>query len=195
MTTEEKLNHFLTASIANANAESEAIISEFTKAANETLAEHKQTILKQAEMQIKAEETRVRREANQALSKRQLRIKRQIGRKLAELKEKLFTEVTDLLKDFMTSQNYYKILEKQIKSSLAFADGDEVIIYIDPNDAKMKDFLETSTGVKITVSEYSFFGGTRTVIPSKNILIDNSFEKRLEECMTNYEFMGGISND
>ena len=40
----------------------------------------------------------------------------------------------------------------------------------------------------IRVSQYPFLGGTRAVIASKNILIDNSFETKLKEAEQDFQF-------
>lgn len=49
------------------------------------------------------------------------------------------------------------------------------------------------TGCDIRVSQYPFSGGTRAVIASKNILIDNSFETKLKEAGENFQFILGGS--
>ena len=42
------------------------------------------------------------------------------------------------------------------------------------------------------ISEYSFDGGIRAVIPSKHILIDSSFKTKLEEARHEFKFdLGG----
>ena len=68
------------------------------------------------------------------------------------------------------------MLVKQLREAREFAGGDEVILYIDPSDAQKKYSIESEVGAPVTVSEYSFMGGTRAVLPGRNILIDNSFE-------------------
>ena len=40
----------------------------------------------------------------------------------------------------------------------------------------------------IKVSEYSFNGGTRAVLPGKHILIDNSFQTKLDEARHEFKF-------
>ena len=46
--------------------------------------------------------------------------------------------------------------------------------------------------VTVKISEYSFDGGTRAVIPGKHILIDNSFETKLNEARHEFKFdLGG----
>ncbi|MDE7431806.1 MAG: ATPase, partial [Lachnospiraceae bacterium] len=59
-------------------------------------------------------------------------------------------------------------------------------IYIDPLDKDKKEYLETQTGVTVTISEYSFGRGMRAIIPSKNILVDNSFNYKINELKTDY---------
>ena len=51
--------------------------------------------------------------------------------------------------------------------------------------------LEAKVQAPITVSQYSFSGGMRAVIPSKNILIDHSFETKLIEEKERFVFKGG----
>ena len=81
--------------------------------------------------------------------------------------------------------------EAQIKKARDFADGEEIHIYIDPSDKSKQNLLSLHTGCDVRVSEYSFLGGTRAVIASKNILIDNSFETRLKEAEEGFQFVLG----
>ena len=83
------------------------------------------------------------------------------------------------------------MLEAQIKKARDFADGEEIHIYIDPSDKSKQNLLSLHTGCDVRVSEYSFLGGTRAVIASKNILIDNSFETRLKEAEEGFQFVLG----
>ena len=50
---------------------------------------------------------------------------------------------------------------------------------------------------EIKISEYSFNGGIRAVIPDKHILIDNSFQTKLEEARHAFKFeeLGGRQSD
>ena len=73
----------------------------------------------------------------------------------------------------------------------AFAQGEEIHIYIDPADQEKQNLLSMETGCDIRVSQYPFSGGTRAVIASKNILIDNSFETKLKEAGENFQFILG----
>lgn len=194
LTTEEKLQHFLKASIEDAQNRSQKMISDYKEALAKIADEHKAETLKKAELQIKVEEEKLQRNRNKEISKQVLHIKRKITKKQAELKDKLFVEVAHMLEEYMSTEDYTKLLVKEIKEAVDIAGESDVTIYIDPADSESLNKLEMMTGASLTISEYSFMGGTRAVIRDRNILIDNSFAKKLEEAKENFNF-GGISHE
>ena len=111
-----------------------------------------------------------------------------------ELKEKLFVEVKQQLEDYMTTSTYQQLLIKQIKNIQKEAGSGKLILYIDPADSDKRSSLQAATGAPITVSEYSFMGGTRAVLQDRNILIDNSFASKLEKLKADFSFNGGATN-
>mgnify|MGYP006996852444 CR=1 FL=1 len=58
-------------------------------------------------------------------------------------------------------------------------------------DASKKHDLEEETKCTLTMSEYSFGGGMRAVIPARSILIDNSMDSRIAEVRNEFQFDGG----
>ena len=99
----------------------------------------------------------------------------------------------DRLARFMETPAYETLLKEQIRKARDFAQGEEIHIYIDPADQEKQNLLSMETGCDIRVSQYPFSGGTRAVIASKNILIDNSFETKLKEAGENFQFILGGS--
>lgn len=188
MTTEEKLKHFLDVTVENANAKSVQTLEEYEKGLETVFETHKEDALRKQALQIKLSEENLRKEKNSELSKRQLEIRKELGKKQEELKELLFSEVEDKLEKYMSGPAYEEYLIKHIKAAKDFADKEEIQIYIDPADAQKVTALEAATGTQISVSEYSFHGGMRAVIRSKNILIDQSFETKLREAKNNFSF-------
>lgn len=191
MTTEEKLNKFLETSINDARKQSSDILMKYTAALEAELSDYKKSIDNQTEEKIKSETCKIKVLTNRELAHKQLELKRQISKKQEQLTDKLFIGVKNKLAAFMSTPAYHQLLIQQIKNALAFADNDEIAIYIDPDDESELSSLRNSIGIPISVSEYSFFGGTRAVIRSKNILIDNSFETKLKEIRENFTFDGG----
>jgi len=188
MTIEEKLKHFLDASVETANMRSVKTIEEYQKGLDSVFDTYKEDVLRKQALQIKFSEENLRKEKNTELSKRQMEIRRAVGEKQEELKQNLFHEVEEKLENYRKTDAYDHYLEEWIKRAQYYADKEEMQIYIDPEDQGKIPDLEKETGAKLTVSEYGFQGGMRAVIRSKNILIDQSFETKLNEIKRDFSF-------
>lgn len=200
MTTEEKLQHFLDFCMEDARTRSAKMLDEYTAALEQTFAEHQADARRRAEQQVALESERIEHETNKRLSLEQIGIKRELGHKQEELKEKLFVELTNKLVLYMETPEYTDLLTRQIKAAKDFAGDDCVTIYIDPADSMKLNQLVMRGCSDLKVSEYSFSGGTRAVIPSRHILIDNSFQTKLAEAKRDFRFDvkdlgGGISHE
>lgn len=166
------------------------MIREYTQAMEEIFQQYQEDRRRQENLEIKTETERLIRENNKRFSEEQVKIRRTISSQQEELKAKLFVEMRDRLARFAESAEYHRLLVRQLREALAFARGEEVILYIDPSDAERKLSLEVEVGAPLTVSSYSFLGGSRAVIPGRNILIDNSFETKLAEAKENFKLRG-----
>ncbi|MCI8853860.1 MAG: ATPase [Lachnospiraceae bacterium] len=191
MTIEEKLQHFNDYAMEDARLQSAEQLDEYQKALEQIFQEHKEEKRRQEELQIKTETEQIIRENNKEFSQEQTKIRREVRQKTEELKDKLFVEIKDRLGRFMDTPAYSEMLVRQMQEALEFAAGQEMILYLDPADSSKKMELEAKVQAPITVSQYSFSGGMRAVIPSKNILIDHSFETKLIEEKERFVFKGG----
>ncbi|MFT4106683.1 MAG: V-type ATP synthase subunit E [Lacrimispora sp.] len=199
MTTEEKLQHFLSFCMEDARTRSAKMLDEYTAALEESFAEHQKDAKARARQQVAMEREQMEREINKRLSLEQIGMKREFGKKQDELKEKLFTELKDRLTEFMKTPEYGRLLEKQVQEATELAGKEFMTIYLTPEDEEKAKSLTFPASADIRISEYSFLGGIRAVIPSRHILIDNSFESRLEEEKHDFRFdiremMGGGEN-
>lgn len=188
MTTEEKLEHFSSFCIEDARTRSAKMLDEYTNALERTFEEHQADATRRANMQLDAETAKMQREINKNLSIEQINLKRTLGHKQDKLKDMLFVELKDMLENFMETADYQKLLESQISRAKEVAGNEPLIIYLDPADEDKARRLALQHNADIRISEYSFSGGSRAVIPSKNILIDNSFETKLAEARADFRF-------
>ena len=189
MTTEEKLKHFLDTCMEDARARSSRMLDEYTAALQKSFEEHKQDARRRAQMQVRQETEKIGRELNKKLSAAQLEQKRALGRRQEELKDKLFVELQNRLAEYRETPEYQKLLEGQITAAVDFAKGEEVVVYLDPSDAdKLEGLALCHPRASLKQSDYSFLGGTRALIPARNILIDNSFQARLAEAKEQFHF-------
>ena len=195
MTIDEKLQHFYEVSVEEAKEDAAKAIQEHRESLSQMLEDHKTARRQSAEAEVKAEAEHVRREINKALSAEQITLKRGWSRKQEELKETLFVEVQEKLADYMATQEYQQLLISQIREIMKFAGNEEVTIYIDPADQPCLSSLTAAVNHPLTVSEYSFSGGTRAVIPGRHILIDNSFAAKFDAAKKNFTFDGGVLHE
>ena len=192
MTTEEKLKHFQDICMEDARERSARMLDDYMNALESAYEEHTADARRRADMQVEAETEKLEREINKRLSIGQLDLKREFSRRQEELKDKLFVELRDKLAKFMETQEYQRLLDRQVKAVKEFAGNEELIVYMDPSDVDKVQRIALHHNASIKISEYSFDGGTRAVIPGKHILIDNSFETKLNEARHEFKFdLGG----
>lgn len=181
MTIDEKLDSFRELALADANQKSEEMIKEYEDSLQKMLNDHEEMISRKTASLLEMESQKLVQEKNHQMAVEHLNFRRRLNEKTDELKKELFSDVEKRLLEYMKTEEYVSCLEKQIKDALAFARGDKITIYINPTDEAKKEALEKATGAVLTVSTMDFVGGTRAVIPERNILIDRSFLTKLEE--------------
>lgn len=186
MTTDEKLKHFTSVILESTQGECEASLSEYKDKLDKYYEEHKEEALKKNKLEEDIEADRIRRKASKEYTMEQLHIRRKINHKQEELKGKLLIEINELLKDFFDTEEYKALLVKQIESAIKVARGENIDIYIDAKDESIKAELENKTGIELIVDGHTFLGGIKAEIPQKNILIDNSFESKLDNWVESY---------
>ncbi len=109
MTTEEKLQHFLDFCMEDARSRSAKMLDEYTAALEQTFAEHQADARRRAEQQVELESERIEHETNKKLSLEQIGIKRELGHKQEELKDKIFVELKDVLEQYMETPEYTQL--------------------------------------------------------------------------------------
>ena len=120
MTTEEKLKHFQDICMEDARERSARMLDDYMKALEGAYEEHTADARRRADMQVEAETEKLEREINKRLSIGQLDLKREFSRRQEELKDKLFVELRDKLANFMETQEYQRLLDRQVKAVKEF---------------------------------------------------------------------------
>ena len=196
MTIEEKLKHFQDICMEDARERSNRMLDEYMTALEKSFEEHKADAKKNADLEVKLEAEKLERETNKRLSIEQLDLRREAGRRQDELKDKLFVELKDKLANFMETEEYEKFLENQVKAVKELAGDEAFVAYMDPSDGEKARRVSLYMGIAFRISDYSFLGGIRAVIPGRHILVDNSFQTRLEEARHNFKVdLGGKGSE
>lgn len=181
MTLDNKLENFYNSAMEDAANQKIEMINQYKNSLREIYEEHKSNSLRKAEGYFEMEVKNLNREKNKTLSIKALDSKRLVNDKSKKIKKLLFEEVTEKLIEFMKTPEYIDLLETQINNAKSFAKEEQINIYINPSDEDKKLELEKRTNTFLIISNIDFFGGTRAVINSKNILIDHSFLAKLKD--------------
>lgn len=186
MTLDEKLEQFYNATIESATATNLAITTEYKESLTKVFEEHKKNALAKSETAYNLEVENVKREKNRSLSSAAINIRRRLNEKSSQLSDSIFEDVKVKLQNYMKTEEYTELLKNQISEAKSFARNDELKLYMNASDEHLKLKLEEVTGVTLTISTIDFVGGTRAVIPEKNILIDHSFLSKMQELKENF---------
>ena len=186
MTLDEKLDHFYSSVIDSATKQNIEIVEEYKKTLQKNYEERKEIALRKADANYRIASDNIIRERNRKLSAESMDIRRKVLEKTAEISDRVFHDVKLKLEDFMKTSDYDELLATQIIKAKEFAMGDNITVYINPSDKDKISALEEKTGVSLTVSDRDFIGGSRAVIPSRSILIDNSFSTKLDEAKSSF---------
>ncbi len=188
LNTEEKLQNLLNSSLQSTKSEIAHTLSAYIRTLDEEYSDHCQKARVRAEHEVELESERLTREGNRSLAEEQLHLRRRIRREEEDLTARLFEEVEDRLEAYMATPAYKELLLSQIQSAAAFAGGRPVQIFLDPADEELLGELTEASGLPLLLADHSFHGGTRALIPERHILIDNSFESRLEEVRAGFSW-------
>lgn len=195
MTSEEKLKHFEDSVIGRANELSREMLKEYQESLNKEEEAYQAEKNQQALSKIKTEIERLKRDVNTTLAREQMNIKRQLTKRAQELTEQLFEEVRGKLKEYRKTEEYEKLLAKQIRGIQKIAGDRELKIFISPLDHVLCSALKEETKADVQTAEDSFLGGVRGYVDHGRILVDNSFDAKLAELRENFTFEGGTSHE
>ena len=192
MTIDEKLNHFNEICMEDARDRYDRILADYRKGLEQAYDVHRANVDRQAVMQVNFEREHILREMKRKVAVGQIAEKHRASEEEENLTEMIFTELRDALAAFMQTDGYIHYLEDCVAEAVRFAGKEDMIVYFDPSDAEKIPRISMRYSANILRSAYSFGGGMRAVIPSKNILIDHSFDKMVSEAQEDYSFTGGV---
>lgn len=187
MESEEKLQRFYEKTIQEIDQKAQSTLSEYEASLKPQLEEYKELHKESGVYFERQEEENLKKAARQAVSREVITQKHLLAQKEEDYIERIFIRVGEMLDAFRKTDDYKKLLVRYIYEAIEFAREDELIIYLDLDDAQYKDELEARFGREIRVSRYSFGGGLRALIPERNILIENSFSTKRREQLQSFD--------
>lgn len=186
LNTEKKLNHFREISIQAADSQSSDILDKYKAGLDEIFDNHRKEAETAAQSALETKKAIIRKNIKKEVADTEAALKREVTLKANSYKEQLFKEVELKLSDFRKTGDYFNLLTALINDCQNIADGDEMEVYIDEDDSDLKNSLSDASDADIKINDFKFGGGIRAVIPSKNILIDETFETKISEIKDDY---------
>lgn len=191
MNIKEKAEHFYNMAVDNATAQNTAMVEEYRLLLEKELEQHKKEVRRKADNYLKEEMERLMREKNTALALKTLEMRHLYKDRATEITEDLFSKVEQSLREFMKTNDYVELLKKQIKEAKEFAKDRPVTVYLNKTDEDKATMLSEEFNITIEISESDFWGGTRAVIPDRNVIINESFLSKWEEAKECFALKGG----
>ncbi len=177
--------------VDNATAQNTAMVEDYRLLLEKELEQHKKDVRRKADNYLKEEMERLVREKNTALALKTLEIRHLFKDRSTVITEDLFSKVKISLFEFMKTKEYVELLKKQIKEAKDFAKDHSVTVYLNSTDADKAAMLREESNITIEISTTDFWGGTRAVIPDKNVVINESFLSKWEEAKESFALKGG----
>lgn len=188
----EKLDIFYRAAVETAREQGEAITAESKRSCDEQLSDYENYKRQQQETRERIVAERVRKEVNREVSAILMEQKREYHSAQEQKKEMLFARVEEKLADYRKTDAYVSLLAGKLRKAVEFADGEELTVYLDAEDAallpQLRAVSEESGNCTVTVGSEKFGGGIRAAIPAKNVLLDEAFGSRLSEEREKFSF-------
>ncbi len=190
MTTEEKILHFQEHAMLSARQQSTQEVELFTKTLKQEYEAHCRDVSRQLKLHARMEAEKQEHEQNKTISQESVRIRHELNAFHRTLADRMYQEVKVLIDDYRTRPEYKKFLLALIRKANRIAGRSTVILYISPEDKELKNELEAACGSLLKVSDTSFLGGLKALIPERSLSINHAFSDELQRIMESYVIGG-----
>ena len=166
---------------------------------SERLDERENELLENAYENIQENIQTAKREANERVLHAQMDSKKQLILRREEIIDEVMKTVRAKLVEFTESDEYEAWLISKIEKALFEVGKGSKIIYISPEDIKLKEKIEQIPDMsKISVeasSERDFLGGAKVLNTDRRVSADYSFKEMLFEQKQTFLQSSGLSLD
>lgn len=190
MTTEEKLNRFSQDAIMLATKQHDAELEEYENNLNKLFESHTKSSRRQAAARIKLTREGLVRERNRRLSMQRLEAKHKLSEAEADLKDKLFDQVSDMINEYRQKPAYTDYIISLIGKARQQAGTNRLCIFLDKADEALIPVLNARCGLPIQVTQEPIKGGILAMPESGNLLIDLSYSRTMSEVYDTLKFGG-----
>ncbi len=192
MTTEEKLDHFYELSIEEATKQANDTITSYESSLKEEFEQFLCELKEETKQSLLKDKDILLREKNKTISDAYMKAKLHLKEEQEKLEQDLEKKVIHAIHKYKKQEEYKDFLIQKINFATTFAKDNPITIYLDKEDAPLKEELEQATHTTLSISEEALLGGIKAFVPSKHILIDETFASTLQKGQLIREHIGGL---
>lgn len=198
MTTKEKLESFRNNTIEAATKQADREVEQYHVALDQIFAQHKEEKNAESEQRVADERLKYERKTNKLLTAAQAEIRQKFSDQTLRIRNRVFNRVEQKLIDFKRSPEYLSYLcgkIREMQGKLTNESGKGILFFVDSTDADLIEPIQKQSGVTIQISKENIIGGLRALVPSRSIMIDNSFASLLAEEEKAFSAEGGMRDE
>lgn len=193
---EKKLN-FFKQTVEEEAIEQKLKIEAQTQQEKETrIEEAKRNLLEESKRRLQEQKLKIEREYKQYTSKEIYLKKKELLLKRDEIISEIFEGVTEKIKTFMNSHDYYEYLLNCIKDAQEQFDCKELTIFLKEEDLVKGESLVCSfpeSKLEIKENPSILIGGIIIKKSGTNLITDDSFDHKLKEAKENFINESGLA--
>ena len=184
---EEKLQSFTKTVMMEATQQREKILKEAQAHKKEILEQKELEFLEHSYETIQKEIRKVLKEKNEMISWTVIESKKRLFQKREEIVDEIFSNILKQIEAFKQTARYEAFLFHNLRADIRAAGEGEIWVYVNKTDMaladKLKQRLEQEEGISIAVlpEEYDMIGGCKVMNKTKNLIIDDSLQNRIQK--------------
>lgn len=181
---EERLLNFSNSVLKDADKQKNLYLDKIQKKKSEAIDNAEKEFLSEIYNYITSEMNHIKNETNQKISRKTMENRREILKKRDEIYDETLEIVINKLKDFISGEEYKKIMINAISKDIDKFGKDGTVIYLSEKDEALKGSIVKSLLLKtpkIEIDKNIKLGGFRIVNDEKHIIVDETLDSKIDE--------------
>ncbi len=181
--TEEKLTHFADDVMSDVGEERRGLVEKLDEQLRDKYAEKETEYLAEAYEIIQGALTGAEQRKKESLSRIVMGNRNKLFNKRNDILKNVYAKTMDELIAFKESDAYKTHLLKKISHGKEVLGEGDIWVKLNYSDRDLQDFIETKTGLNVAIEskKIQLIGGCIIQNRTSNIIMDESFSRRLDD--------------
>lgn len=190
---DEKLKRFETIIFSDVDVKINAANAEIDNYKQTTLAAHREELIDKYFVYMQDRVKQIKTQMGQQLSREELNAQRELLHYRNGLADQVFSAVKQRLADYTAGAEYGPYLTEKIQTALNDNPGTEYDLLVREADLSLLQDAAFTPAVRIAADNSIRLGGFILLSQSQGIMIDESFDSRLSELVSEFNRTSGLT--